>query len=138
MNDESRSKLDDLVESRRPIPDRLWPVVGAGAIIALALPLFLVAGWPIAGWAFAAVLWAGAQALTAVLTRLPLGAGNLATAGMRGIGTGLRAFVVGVPLVALTIADERVGVAALLLYAVVYTAELALSLFSFFSVEARA
>jgi hypothetical protein len=27
------------------------------ALLALALPLFLVAGWPILGWATAAVIW---------------------------------------------------------------------------------
>ena len=31
-------------------------------MIALALPLFLVAGWPLKGWAAAALLWVGAQA----------------------------------------------------------------------------
>ena len=41
---------------------RSWvPAVGGGLVIALALPVFLVAGWPLPGWAIAAVLWAGGQ-----------------------------------------------------------------------------
>lgn len=138
MTDERSSRLDGLIATPHPVPGRLWPALGGGTIVLLALPVFLVTGWPLAGWGLAAILWAGAQALTAVLTRLPLGAGNLAAAGMRGIGTGLRAFAVGVPLVAATVADERIGLAALAVYVVAFSAELALSLLAFFSVEAPA
>ena len=42
---------------------RTWvPAVGGGLVIALALPVFLVAGWRLSGWAIAAVLWVGASA----------------------------------------------------------------------------
>ena len=51
-------------------------------------------------------------ALAYLLTRLPLDEGNLAASGVRGIGMGFRAFIVGIPLVAITVADSRVGVAA--------------------------
>ena len=46
----------------RSVPGKLAPVLAGGAVIALALPVFAVAGWPLAGWALAAVLWAAAQA----------------------------------------------------------------------------
>ena len=72
-----------------------------------------------------------------LLTRLPLGAGNLAAAGMRGIGTSFRAIAVGIPLVAVTVADERVGIAAALVYALAFTVELALSLVTYFDTEPR-
>ena len=49
-----------------------------------------------------------------LLARLPLGDGNLAAAGMRGIGTSFRALAVGIPLVAVTVANESVGIAAAL------------------------
>ena len=42
-------------------------------VIALALPVFLVAGWPLAGWALAAVLWLAGQALALLLARLRSG-----------------------------------------------------------------
>jgi hypothetical protein len=57
---------------------------------------------------------------------------------MRGIGTGTRALVVGIPLVAVTVADERVGIAAALLYAVAFTVELAVSIVAYFGSEAKA
>jgi len=113
-------------------------VLAGSVLILLALPVFAIAGWPARGWALAAVLWAAAQLLAALLARLPLGAGNLAASGVRGIGMSFRAFIVGIPLVAVTVADARVGVAATLLYALAYTLELAVSLVAFFGSEVKA
>ena len=112
-------------------------LAGTGLIL-LALPVFAIAGWPLKGWALAAVLWAGAQALGYLLTRLPLDEGNLAASGVRGIGMGFRAFIVGIPLVAVTAADSRVGIAAAILYVLAYTLELAISIVTFFGAEAKA
>ena len=122
----------------RPLPNRLAPTIAGGAVVALALPLFLVAGWPLAGWGFAAVLWAAAQVFALVLTRLPGDPDNLAAASMRGIGTTSRGLLVGIPLVAITIADERVGIAAACVYALAFTVELLVGLASYFGGEARA
>ena len=122
----------------RPIPGRLVPALAGSAVIVLALPVFAVAGWPLPGWTFAAVLWVAAQAFAWLLTRLSLDAGNLAAAGMRGIGTSFKAIAVGIPLVAVTVSDERVGVAAALLYAFAFTVELAVSLVTYFGAEANA
>ena len=121
----------------RPVPGRLAPTVAGASVIALALPVFAIAGWPLAGWALAAVLWAAAQAFAWVLARLPAGADNLAAAGMRGIGTSARALLVGVPLVAVTVADARLGVAAAILYALAFTVELLVGLVTYFGVEPR-
>ena len=121
----------------RPIPGRLMPALAGSAVIALALPVFAVAGWPLSGWALAAVLWGAAQAFAWLLTRLSLDAGNLAAAGMRGIGTSFKAIAVGIPLVAITVSDERVGIAAAVLYAFAFTVELAVSLVSYFGAEAK-
>ncbi len=127
-----------LASTPRDVPGRLLPVLAGTAVIVLALPVFAVAGWPIAGWVLAAVLWVAAQALALLLTRLALDTGNVAAAGMRGIGTSFRAIAVGVPLVAVTIADQSVGIAAALLYAVAFTLELAVGLVSYFGTEASA
>jgi hypothetical protein len=121
----------------RPVPSRLVPVIGGGAVIALALPVFAVAGWPLAGWALAAVLWAGALVFSLLLARLSDDPGNLAAAGMRGIGTTSRALLVGVPLVAVTVSDESVGIAAAILYALAFTVELALGLMTYFGAEPK-
>lgn len=129
--------IADLYTTPRRAPGRLAPMLAGSSLILLALPVFAIAGWPLEGWALAAVLWAAAQALGYLLTRLPLDEGNLAAAGVRGIGMGFRAFIVGIPLVAVTVADSRVGVAAAVLYAIAYTLELAVSLVAFFGAEAR-
>ena len=112
-------------------------LAGTGLLL-LALPVFAIAGWPLKGWALAAVLWVAAQAFAYLLTRLPLDEGNLAAAGVRGIGMGFRAFIVGIPLVAATVADSRVGVAAAVLYVLAYTLDLAVSLATFFGADAKA
>lgn len=122
----------------RSIPSRLAPTVAGGLVILLALPVYAVAGWPLAGWALAAVLWSGAEVFALVLARLPGGADNLAAAGMRGIGTTSRALLVGIPLVIVTVSDESVGIAAAGLYAVVFTVELAVGLVSYFGGEVKA
>ena len=122
----------------RSIPSRLAPTVAGGLVILLALPVYAVAGWPLAGWALAAVLWSAAEVFALVLARLPSGADNLAAAGMRGIGTTSRALLVGIPLVIVTVSDESVGIAAAGLYAVVFTVELAVGLVSYFGSEVKA
>ena len=130
--------IADLYTKPRPVPSRLAPMLAGSALIVLALPVFAIAGWPLKGWALAAVLWTAAQALGYLLTRLPLDEGNLAASGVRGIGMGFRAFIVGIPLVAVTVADARVGAAAAILYVLAYTLDLAVSLVTFFGAETKA
>ena len=125
-------------ETPRPIPGRLVPALAGSVVVALAFPVFVAAGWPLRGWLLAATLWAAGQLFALLLTRLPLGTGNLAAAGMRGIGTSFRAIGVGIPLVAVTVANERVGIAAAAVYALAYTVELAVSVVTYFDTEARA
>jgi hypothetical protein len=126
----------DLFTTPRAVPGRLAPMLAGSGLILLALPVFAIAGWPLKGWALASVLWVAAQALAYLLTRLPLGDGNLAASGVRGIGMSFRAFIVGIPLVAITVADSRVGLAAAIVYVIAYTLELAVSLITFFGAEA--
>ncbi|MBA3401933.1 MAG: hypothetical protein H0U05_08095 [Actinobacteria bacterium] len=122
----------------RPVPSRLAPAVAGGSVIALALPVFAVAGWPLSGWALAAVLWAAAQVFALVLAQFSGDADNLAAAGMRGIGTTSRGLLVGIPLVAVTVADEGVGISAAGLYALAFTVELLVGLAAYFGGEAKA
>jgi hypothetical protein len=117
----------------RPLPRRILPMLAGGAVIALALPVFALAGWPLRGWALGAVLWIAAQALALLLTRLKLGADNLATSGVVGIGMSFRAIAVMVVVIVVAAADPELGLAAGLLYALAYTLELALSLVTYFA-----
>ena len=124
-------------ETPRPVPSRLAPVVAGASVILLALPVFVVAGFPLAGWALGATLWVAAQLLGLVLTRLRLGAGNLAHSGVVGIGMSFRAVAVMAVAIAVATVDAQVGVAAALLYALAYTLELLVSLALYFGSPAR-
>ena len=120
-----------ILSTPRPMPNRLWPAVAAAIFIALALPVYLVAGWPVSGWVLAAVLWIVGEALAFALARLPLGLDNLAASGMVAIGMTVRVIGVMVVLIAVTVADKRLGIAAALLYIAAYTVELMTSLVSY-------
>ena len=123
--------IDRLAATPRPVPARLMPALGGALAVALALPVFLVVGWPLAAWALAAVLWLGAQGVAVLLARLPLSHANLA-AGVVGIGKMFRAVAVMVVLLAVAATDAELAVAAAAVYALAYTLELALSLLSYF------
>jgi hypothetical protein len=47
-------------------------------VIVLALPVFAVAGWPLSGWTFAAVLWVARSGLRLATDATLPGRGNLA------------------------------------------------------------
>jgi hypothetical protein len=122
----------------RPIPRRLAPALGGGLVIALALPVFLLAGWPLAGWAIAALLWVGSQALGLLLSRLSPSADNLAGSGVLAFGMMIRMLAVLVVLLVVVASDKDVGLAAALVYGLAYTAELGLSLAGYYSQEPTA
>ena len=113
------------------------PVLAGAAVILLALPVFVIAGWPVEGWALGAVLWASAQLLALLLTRLRLGAGNLAASGVVGIGMTFRAVAVMVVIIAVAASDARLALAAAAVYGLAYTLELALSLATYFGSPAQ-
>jgi hypothetical protein len=122
----------------RPVPGRLLPVAAGGVVIALALPIFLVADWPVDGWVVAAVVWLGVQAVGLLLSRVRPSADNLAASSVLAFGMMGRLLAVLVVLVAVTASNRDVGLAATLVYALAYTAELAVSLASYYVQEPRA
>jgi hypothetical protein len=122
----------------RPVPGRLLPVAVGAGVIALALPVFLVADWPIRGWAIAALVWIGVQGLGLLLARVRPSADNLAASSVLAFGMMGRLLAVLVVLVAVTASNRAVGLAATLVYALAYTAELAVSLASYYVQEPRA
>jgi hypothetical protein len=121
----------------RPVPSRRVPALAGGAVIVLALPVFLVGGFPLGGWALAAVLWAAGEALGWWLGRLPIGADHLRNSGAVGIATAFRGIGVMVVLLAVTVANKGLGVSAVVLYALVYTLTLGVSLLEYFAGEPR-
>jgi hypothetical protein len=122
------------ITSPRPAPSILVPALGGAAAIVVALPVYLVAGWRLGGWVLAATLWLASQAFGYLLLRLRT-RGNLAAAGVAGVGMMTRAIVVMLVAFAVAVSDPWLGLAAALTYAFAYTIELLLSLVSYFGNE---
>ncbi len=121
----------------RPLPGRVVPVLSGAFVIALALPVFLVAGWRASGWALAAVLWLAGQTFGLLLSRLRPGMGNVAASGVLALGMMFRGIAVMVVVIAVAVSDARLALSAALLYALAYTLELAVSVLSYLGGEAR-
>jgi hypothetical protein len=111
----------------RPEPTRALPAVAALGALALALPIFLLAGWPLAAWGIAALLYAGLRGLGFLFDRI-------GTAGAR-FWMVARVVVVMAVLIALLGTDPDRAVAAALVYAAAYTLELVVSLLLYFGQE---
>jgi hypothetical protein len=112
----------------RPMPTMTMPIVAGSAVIALALPVFLVAGWPMKGWVLGAVLWVASMGLGLLLFKLRVGADTLASSGLVAFGLVFRGIAVMIVAIAVAATDPAVGLAAALLYALAYSLELGVSL----------
>jgi hypothetical protein len=123
--------LTTAITTPRPSPNVLLPAIAGTAVVALALPIFLVAGWPLDGWVITATLWVASQLFGYLLVRMRSG-GNLAASGVAAVGMLTRAVVVMGVIFVVAVSDPWVGLAAALTYALAYTVELALSLVSYF------
>ena len=112
----------------RPEPGHLLPALAGGVVLLIALPIFLVAGWPLGGWALATVLYVAVHALDLVLVRL----GN----GGKVFGVLFKALGLLVILVAVASSDKELAISAVLTYALAYTCEFGLSLAAYYGKEA--
>ena len=119
-------------QPRQP-PPTLLPAIAGSIVVALALPVFLLNGWRLQGWALGAVLWVASQAFGVLLHRLRTRTGNLAAAGVAAFGMMFRAIAVMVVVFAAAVSDAWLGVAAALVYALAYSAELGLSLVAYYT-----
>ena len=117
----------------RQAPPALLPAVAGAIVIAVALPIFLIAGWRVTGWGLGAVLWLGSELLGWVLTRLRSQTGNLAAAGVVAFGMLFRAIAVMVVVFAVAVSDKWLGLAAALTYAAGYSAALGLQLVAYYT-----
>jgi hypothetical protein len=126
-----------ILTTPRPVPSQTAPLLAGAAVVALAFPVFLAAGWPLSAWVLGGVLWAASRLLAVLLTRLAPSAGNLAAGGVVGLGMTFRAVAVMVVVLVLAATDARLALAVTLLYALAYTLELAVALALYFSGETR-
>jgi hypothetical protein len=121
-----------LFSTPRPEPNHLLPALGSAAVLLLALPVFLLTGWPLAGWGLAVVLWVAVHLLDVVLHRTRGDTGNLAASGVQAFGLFFKSIGLLVVLVAAVAASPHLAIAAALTYALAYTFELGLSLVGYF------
>src|SRR5436305_15114169 len=117
----------------RVAPPTLLPAAAGAIVIGVALPIFLLAGWRVKGWAIGAVLWLGSEALGFVLTRLQQRTGNLAAAGVVAFGMLFRAIAVMVVVFAVSVSDKWLGLAAALTYAAGFSDAIGLQLVAYFT-----
>ena len=117
----------------RQAPPALLPAAAGGIVIGVALPIFLLAGWRVSGWAIGAVLWLGSELLGLVLARLQSRTGNLAAAGVVAFGMLFRGIAVMVVVFAVAVSDKWLGLAAALTYAAGYSATFGLQLLTYFA-----
>jgi hypothetical protein len=122
----------------RPVPEGKVPALGGTAVVVVALPVFLVAGWSLGAWAIAAALWAAYQAIGLLLRRVQLGSDNLAAAGLVAFGRMTRAVALVAILIAVAIADSGLGLPAAIVYGLAFTVEFVLSMLAYFEGEAQA
>src|SRR5262249_5088635 len=109
---------------------RRIPITGGATVLALGLPIFIVAHWPFGGWVIAAVLWVGAHALELLVAR------SGAKPGMQIFAVFFKSIGVLAVLLATIVANKPMGLGSLITYALAYTCELGLSLVSYFGADA--
>ncbi len=117
----------------RTAPPTLLPAIAGLFVIVLALPVFLIAGWRVSGWALGATLWGGSELFGALLSRLQGRTGNLAAAGVVAFGMLFRAIAVMVVVFAVAVSDKWLGLAAALTYGAGYSANLGLQLVAYYT-----
>ena len=122
----------------RAVPEGRLPALAGTAVIVIALPVFLAAGWSLAAWGIAAALWAVYQGIGYLLRRLELGSDNLAAAGLVAFGRMTRAVALVAILIAVAVADSGLGFPAAIVYGLAFTVEFVLSLLAYFGGEAKA
>ena len=117
----------------RAVPTSRMPAVAGTAVVLLAFPVFLAAGWRLLAWLIAAALWAAYQAIGAWLDRVPLEGDNLGAAGLVAFGRMTRAVALVAILIVVAVSDAGLGLPAAVVYALAFTVELGWSLMAYFA-----
>ena len=127
--------LGTLFSTPRAEPSHLLPAAGSALVVALALPVFIISNWPLAGWGLAVALWVGVHVLDHFLARARERTGSLAASGVQAFALFFKSIALLVVLLATVAADRGVGLGAAVTYALAFTFELGLSLVLYFGNE---
>ena len=118
--------------SPRPLPARRLPVAGGALVVAFCLPVFVLAGWSLRGWALGAVLWLASQALGILFERIGIHEPTLRGSGVVAFGMMTRGILVMVVAIVIAVSDPKLALAGALVYAFAYSLELAFALVLYF------
>jgi hypothetical protein len=129
--------LERVLSTPRPVPPKLLPALGASLVLALALPIFVVAGWSVAGWALGVLLWIAVRAIGLLLDRVKGAGKSNAATGLHAFGMMFKPLVVLIVLIALASSKPHTAAAAAIVFGLAYTAELALSLYAYFGAPTK-
>ncbi len=95
------------------------------ALLALALPAFLFAGWPMLGYAVAAAAWLAQRGVQAIATRRVrrsiAGGDRRAALGLMGASTLGRVWLIAIAVLVVGLVEREAGLAAALLSAALFT-----------------
>jgi len=119
----------------RPVPGKLAPALAALLVLGLALAVFLLAGWDVRGWALGAVLWVGLRGLSLLIDHVRKDSSSAAATGLQAFELVFKGIAVLVVLLAVATTNEDLALPAILVFALAYTAELGLSLATYFGSE---
>jgi hypothetical protein len=122
----------EIFSTPRPEPNHRLPAIGGTLVILLALPVFLIGGWSIAGWALALVVWVATHAIDLLLTRARGGTDTVAASGVQAFALFFKSLGLLAVLLAAAVASRDLAIGAIVTYALAYTFELGLSLASYF------
>ena len=118
--------------SPRPLPAGRLPVAAGAFVIAFSLPVFLLAGWSLRGWALGALLWLASQALGFLFDRIGIHEPTLRGSGVVAFGMMTRGILLMLVAIAVAATNPSLAIAGALVYAFAYSVELALSLLLYF------
>jgi heme O synthase-like polyprenyltransferase len=124
--------VNGIFATPRPVPHKRYPLMGGALVLALALVVFLLAGWALAGWALGAVLWVGVRCVDFLVERARGRKDTLAASGVLAFGLTFKAVAVLAVLLAVAVTRPHLAAAAAAVYLVAYTFELGLSLAAYF------
>jgi hypothetical protein len=94
-------------------------------VAALAVPVFLLAGWPLEGWFWATALWAVNRYLQSVIERRAVRMGALRGVGVLGASMLLRPWIGMLVLFLITKDDSTLVVSSVLLFLILVTIDIA-------------
>jgi hypothetical protein len=122
---------DEALIQPRTVPGMRAPAIGGTIVILVALPVFVIGGWPLEAWGIAAALWAANLGIGLLLVRVPREMSSLAGAGVVAFGGMFRAAGLMTILILIAVKDSTLGLPAAIVYGIAFTVELVVGIVAY-------